>query len=441
MREFRGTGYLRLWVGQSLSGLGDTIFETTLVVWIATELAAGRSWSALAVSAVFVASAVPILLVGPVAGALIDRWRDKRGVALRANAVSALLILALLPAAGIVRLPGTTGDLPLGVRLGAVFTIVLLASAAAQFLRPSVSILYRDVLPEALWARAAGMSQFSYGLTALVGPSLAAPLLFSFGPGWALAINAASFGVAFLLTRSVTVPDVDPGPAVAGAGSGVWTDVAEGLRFFRRTPVLTTIAVSIVIAVSGLGAINALDVFFVTTNLNTPARYYGLLASANGAGVVIGSLAWGYAAGRVGEARLLWGGMFGLGAATLVYANLTSLAPGLAVSFALGFIAAAVNIAIAPMVQRVTPREFLGRVGATLNPIVAGSSLIGQVGGGVLYSTVLRDLDVEAFGVSFGPLDTLFMMVGILCIAAGLFAASRLRDLEIPDRIPEGIGP
>lgn len=427
MRELRGTGYFRLWIGQSLSGLGDTIFETTLVVWIAAELAAGRSWSALAVSVVFVASAVPILLVGPIAGALIDRWRDKRRVALKANAVSALLILALLPAAGIVPLPGTSGDVPLGTRLGAIFTIVLLASAAAQFLRPSVSILYRDLLPESLWARAAGMSQFSFGLTALVGPSLAAPLLFSFGPGWALVINAASFGVAFLLTRSVTVPDDEAVVAPPDAVGGVWADVVEGFRFFRRTPVLTTIAVSIVIAVSGLGAVNALDVFFVTTNLSTPARYYGLLASANGAGVVIGSLAWGYAAARVGEARLLWGGMLGLGAAIMVYANLTSFGPGLAVSFALGFIAAAVNIAIGPMVQRVTPREFLGRVGATLNPIVAGSSLVGQVGGGVLYSTVLRDLDAEVLGLSFGSLDTLFMAVGVLCIGAGLYAAGLLR--------------
>lgn len=427
MREFRGTGFLRLWVGQSLSGLGDMIFETTLVVWIAAELASGRSWSALAVSGVFVASAIPILLVGPVAGALIDRWRDKRAIVLRANALSALLILLLLPVAGVVPLPGAAaGDLPLSVRLGAVFAVVFLASAVAQFLRPAVGVIYRDLLPEPLWARAAGLGQFSFSLTLLVGPSLAAPLLFAFGPGWALGINAASFAVAYLLTRSVVVPTVEAAGTPGESVGGVWGDLIEGLRFYRRTPVLMTLSVSIVIALSGLGAINALDVFFVTTNLDTPARYYGFLASAQGAGMVIGSLAWGYATDRVGLERPFWGGLIGLGVATVVYSQLTSFVPGLLITFAIGLIVSAVNVAIGPMIQRVTPRELMGRTNATLNPILAVSSLVGQFGGGLLYATVLKDLDVHVLGVAFGPLDTLFAAVGLLSVAAGIYAAGRL---------------
>jgi hypothetical protein len=36
-----------LWLGQLLSGLGDQVFETTLVVWIAAELAPDKSWKSL----------------------------------------------------------------------------------------------------------------------------------------------------------------------------------------------------------------------------------------------------------------------------------------------------------------------------------------------------------------------------------------------------------
>src|SRR3954447_7287762 len=87
--------FTRLFAGETLSGLGDAILETTLVVWIASDLAAGKSWSALAVSALLVASTVPILVVGPIAGALVDRWPDKRRTLLRADIVSAVLILIL----------------------------------------------------------------------------------------------------------------------------------------------------------------------------------------------------------------------------------------------------------------------------------------------------------------------------------------------------------
>mgnify|MGYP001476158487 CR=1 FL=1 len=89
-----------LWSGQSLSSLGDVIFEITLTVWIGSELAAGESWAALAVAALLVASAIPVLLVGPIAGALVDRQPDKRRLLLRAELISAALILVFIPAAG-----------------------------------------------------------------------------------------------------------------------------------------------------------------------------------------------------------------------------------------------------------------------------------------------------------------------------------------------------
>jgi len=50
--------FARLWAGHTLSGLGDIIFETTLVVWIAAELAEGRSWSASGLNIRFVGTSV-----------------------------------------------------------------------------------------------------------------------------------------------------------------------------------------------------------------------------------------------------------------------------------------------------------------------------------------------------------------------------------------------
>jgi hypothetical protein len=44
--------------------LGDNIFETTLVVWIVTDLAEGESWAGLIVPALLAAATVPVMLVG-----------------------------------------------------------------------------------------------------------------------------------------------------------------------------------------------------------------------------------------------------------------------------------------------------------------------------------------------------------------------------------------
>ena len=63
--------YAKLWYGQAVSAVGDTVFGTTLVLWVSQVLAGGRSWAPAAVSGILVAAAAAFALVGPVAGVVI----------------------------------------------------------------------------------------------------------------------------------------------------------------------------------------------------------------------------------------------------------------------------------------------------------------------------------------------------------------------------------
>src|SRR5215472_1411290 len=78
-----------LFFGFTISSIGDFVFSTTLVLWIAVILAKGQSWAPLAVSGVLVATTVPAFLIGPFAGVFVDRW-DKRRT---------MLVICLLQAA------------------------------------------------------------------------------------------------------------------------------------------------------------------------------------------------------------------------------------------------------------------------------------------------------------------------------------------------------
>ena len=425
-----------LWLGGTLSVLGDFIFETTLVVWIATVLARGEPWAPVAVSGVLVASAMPVFLVGPLAGVWVDRW-DARATVLRANAASALLVLALLPATGAIPLPFLPdGALPPGWRLGGVYAVVFLASASAQFFRPAGSVMLRDIVPDAQRARAASLSQASTSLAMLVGPPLAAPLLITSGAHWALLANAASFVAAFLAALAVKARSGEE-PRAVGATSSLRGDLAEGLRFFRRSRTLVAVAVSLMTLMLGAGALNTLDVFFVTENLRAPAEYFGIVGAAQGAGMVLGALLAGMVAGRVGVERLLWGALLALGLLTLVYARLTSFGPALGVVSVIGLVIPAISVAISPIIFRATPREFVGRVSATLNPLGNAASLLGILLGGALYNTVLRDFHATVLGIRLGPLDTIFAGVGVLCLCAGLYAKANLRgETPVADDVP-----
>ncbi|MGH2487726.1 MAG: hypothetical protein ACRDHE_17130, partial [Ktedonobacterales bacterium] len=67
-----------LWTGQTISAFGDTLFDTTVVLWIALVLARGQTWAPLAVSGGLLATLVPKILVGPMAGVFVDRWDKQR---------------------------------------------------------------------------------------------------------------------------------------------------------------------------------------------------------------------------------------------------------------------------------------------------------------------------------------------------------------------------
>ena len=62
--------YAKLWYGQAVSAIGDTVFGTTLVLWVSQVLARGSPWAPAAVSGILVAAGAAIALVGPVAGGL-----------------------------------------------------------------------------------------------------------------------------------------------------------------------------------------------------------------------------------------------------------------------------------------------------------------------------------------------------------------------------------
>ncbi len=68
----RSRTYFPLWLGQLLSSFGDTLHYIALVVLIFR-----LSGQGLAVAGVVAAEVVPALLLGPVAGVIIDRFSRK----------------------------------------------------------------------------------------------------------------------------------------------------------------------------------------------------------------------------------------------------------------------------------------------------------------------------------------------------------------------------
>ena len=126
-RRLINRDYARLWYGQAVSAVGDSVFATTLVLWVSQVLAGGRSWAPAAVSGILVAAAAAFALVGPIAGVFVDRW-NRKSTMMRTEVIRGAMVAGLL---GLSFVP--VHDLPVGLWLAAVYLVVFVLHASGQF--------------------------------------------------------------------------------------------------------------------------------------------------------------------------------------------------------------------------------------------------------------------------------------------------------------------
>ncbi len=417
--------YTKLWFGQTISVVGDEVFSTTLLIWIGFVLLAGQGYAPAVSSAVLIVTSIVIIFLGPIAGVFVDRW-DARRTMLRMDLIRAALI-SLLIVVSILKPP-------LPVTMIIIVVVVALDTAASQFFNPSRVVLVRDIVPDEMRGRASGYAQSAGAMASIVGPPLAAPLLVSVGVPWAITVNAASFLLSYLLIRLIRVDPAaiaPPEEAAQGESRSVWREFAAGMRFIGGHALVRAVLILAVVVQLGIGAFLALDLYFVAENLHAEPKWFGLLGGAFGVGAVIGAFSGGFLGDRLGHVRVIVGGFVISGVLLVGYSRLGSVWPALLVIAGLGYCIGALNTAISPVMMRVVPREFLGRVFAVVMPANRLGAIVSIGISSVLVSTVMKNLDTDLLGLRFGRIDTVFGVAGLIVLASGVyfwFAARGLPD-------------
>lgn len=413
--------FARLWFGQAISSVGDFVFDTTLTLWIATVLLARSRWAPAAVSGLMLCAFGVTIVVGPLAGVFVDRW-SKRRTMLGSELVRGLLVglLALLTS-----LPPKT--IPVAAWLVLIYLVVVAINSAGQFFNPARFASIGDVVHgEADRARAFGLGQATAASAAILGPPLAAPLLFSLGIQWAMVLNAASYVVSFISIKSVSFPSarrpMDTSSSESERRPAWRTQFIDGLTMFVRNRYLVALLSIAVISSLGTGAITALLVFFVSENLHVRSNLLGVLWMAYGAGAVLGSLLSGWLTKLIRARNMTWLGLLLGGATFLMFARQTHFADAVILMLIMAIPVAAMNAGLSPQLLAVTPKEFTGRMIAVLTPTVTAASMISVVLAGSLASTVLRDFHGTVAGLHIGGIDTIFSISAILILASGAFA-------------------
>ncbi len=426
-RWFINHQFVLLWLGQSISNIGDFFFTTTLALWVATQIARGQSWAPLAVSGVALANVIPVLLVGPIAGVFVDRW-NKRQTMLRMDALRAILVALLLLIILLLPFISSTQDAHIDIwYLISIYTIEILVSVCSQFFNPSRMTFIGDIVPDSLRARAVSLTSISFNLALIVGPSLAAPLYFALRVQWAIAINALSFVVSFLAILLIRVPQRSTSNKVR-QGKNFLHEFSEGLHVFRSNNVLVVLLLAGMLFQLGAGPSDALYILFAIQNLHTPRNLLGFFEANYGIGVILGLLLMAFFARRIGEVHVFWLSFLLFGSCMVIFSRLTAFVPGFILFFLLGFANAGIIVVVGPLMLRVTPREFMGRVQSVNTPLITGSALVSTAFAGWLASTLLHNFHITLLGSTFGPIDTIFSVSGLIVMSAGVYVLLALHS-------------
>ncbi len=173
-----------------------------------------RTGSSIVVAGTVLFEVVPVILLAPVAGVVIDRLPGKT-VLVAADVVRTLLVLALL----------------VTTQLWQMYVIVALLTAAVTFFNPAVNATLPTLLDEHDVLAANAVSWSTGRFVQIIGSALAAGVIAAIGAEAAFVFNAATFFVSALLLLLLPVP---PGrPVTARGWSGFVADAREGLQLGR----------------------------------------------------------------------------------------------------------------------------------------------------------------------------------------------------------------
>jgi MFS family permease len=390
------------WIGETTSRVGSSV--TTLVVPLAAVTVLHSS--AFMTSTLTAAAWLPWLVLGLVAGPVVDR-RRKRRLMIGCDVASALLF-ASVPAAGVLGVL-SAGQL-LVVAFGAGCVSVLFTTAYLAFLV--------ELVPDpADRAAANSMLQGSASAAQVSGPGLGGLLAAVLGAVAALLADSVSFVVSAICLLTIRAPDRE---MPATASQPLRAQIADGVRFLSRDRLLRPLILYGGTGNLALTGYEALLVVYLVRVVGLGAGLVGLITALMSCGGVLGAFIGNPLARRFGSGRALLMTKVGATPCALL---IPLAAPGWrealvvlgGLGVGIGIVAG--NVITSSFMQAYTPARLFARSNATINVFNYGMMPVGALLGGLLASEL-------------GIRGAIWVMTGILPLTSLFIVLSPLRRLR-----------
>ncbi|MGH9673789.1 MAG: MFS transporter, partial [Bryobacteraceae bacterium] len=306
----------RIFLAGYVISLIGTWMQSLAQAWLVYRLT--RSGTMLGLT--MFAQHVPVLLLGPIAGVVADRYPRYR-ILVIANVLFLLqaVTLAALTLTGVVAYPHV-------VALAATWGVI------NAFEIPARQSLYVHMVGRDDLLNAIALNSVVFNAGRVVGPSVAGILVAAFGEGPCFLLNSGTF-VVVLISLSMIHVRHQPPPQVHSAMS----HLADGFRYvWNHRPVRSLLGLTSIVNISGAPAL-VLAPLFADAIFQRGARGLGFLSGTMGAGAILGTLALAGRTGTSGLPRTVFLSCLLMGVGLAVFAGSPMFAISLAGVALIGF--------------------------------------------------------------------------------------------------------
>jgi MFS family permease len=375
----RNARFLRLWIGQGTSFVGDAVSMVALVVLV-VEI----TGSASAVGGALVARLLPTI-ASPLAGVLADRV-DRRIVLVASDLARAVLVLGLVFARD----------------LATIYILVFLMGLARTVFNPTVRAAFPSVVGGGDLTRANALISGTFSVSETAGPALGGLLVATVSLDAAFVLDAVTYLISAVMLALTPLGRPQREEDSAGFGE----DLKAGFTYLGGARVPLAIVLGAFLTVLTINITIPAEVFLARETFKAGNAGYGLLVGLYGGGMVLGSALMAAVGDRV---RLLPFYFVGVFASALALVGV-GLSP--AFVFALGALVVAgvangtENVTTDTILQKSVPDAFLGRV---FSVRFLGFSI------GEVFAYGMGGAIVDASGARFT-----YLLAGAATAAAGL---------------------
>jgi MFS transporter, DHA3 family, macrolide efflux protein len=409
--------FLLLWQGQVVSQIGTQLFLVIVVLSLKQV-----TNSPTLVGLFMMAYTLPAVILGPLGGALADRY-SRRMVLVAGDFIRGLILVAI--ALVLWRSPHSVNLIVISFFVYSVVEGIV----GAIWLPASMSVV-PDLVPSESLQSANSLVQGSFQVCTVAAQGVAGILFGVLGMPLLTLVDGLSYLYAALSDSLVHIAKLPPKPAISsGRFAAFKADIMESLRHIHSRAGMRILFYTMAFFQVLMVPMLILFPFYVDQVLRAGPQWYGFLLAASGFGALLG-----YGIGGAVKLPATLSSRITVSAMVLMSLCLASLAlvanrwMALWIIAAIGTMDGFIGLKLLTALQLATPREIRGRVFGVLLTITRGLVPVAMGLTGVVAELSNRNL----------PL--IYLVCGSTCAALAVNIASRLecreflagRDARIP---------